>query len=495
MRNFFSCVQKDLRIFGRSKFSAFIAVVIPLVVVLLVSVAFNSNQLHGVRIGVYSPAYSSITNNIIQGFEKQSFGVVKEPDKDTCAESVREGRNHICVIFPGQLSSEGNSEAVEFYVDNSEINIAYALIDDVKTEVGVASSAISLDLVNNLITHIQQAKKSIENQASAITAASTSIASISDAANSAASTLPSTSKTLTLLESARSEAANLDGAENIADTINKTIIEVKQLGTSFNSTSNNIKSLQNNSALAKARLDALSSSLNGVLNDLNAVRITEAGSVVEPIKTEIKPVADQSKNWNFLLPTLLILMVLFGGTVLSSIMASREKRSRAYFRNFITPTSDFTFLLAMYVSSILILIVQFIVVFSGLMIATNLPVLDVIASSAVVLFMAATAFIFLGLSMGHFFKSEEVVILVSLSVVSLLVFFSSIIVPIESVLGQYQQIVAFNPVVVASNLLHRAILFKASIGSLIPGLSILALTVAVFLGLAYVSRKTTKRHI
>ncbi|MBX4212511.1 ABC transporter permease [Candidatus Pacearchaeota archaeon] len=495
MRNFLSCIQKDLRIIGRSRFSAFVALIIPLVVVLLVTIAFNSNKLHGVQVGVYSESYSPITNNIIKGFEDKSFTSVKEKSMEDCTNSVREGKNHICVVFPPELSSDGTNNTVQFYVDNSQINIAYALIDDVKTEISTASSAISLDLVNDLINRIQQAKKTLEEQKTSITAAAVGISSISESAGRAEDSIPNTARVITLLNDAKSSASELSDSGDIQAKLDDAINEAKKIDSSFNSTSSSIKSLKNESVLVQAKLDNLGGSLNGILQDLNSVKVTEAKKIVDPITPEIKPVVDESKSWNFLLPTLLVLMVLFGGTVLASIMASREKRGRAYFRNFITPTSDFTFLMAMYVSSLLILTLQFVLMFAGLTIATNAPVLNILGSASAILFISATAFIFLGLCIGHFFKSEEVVILVSLSAVSLMIFFSGIIVPIESILGQYQQFVAYNPVVIASNLLHRAILFQAPIKDLIPGLAILAGTVVVFFVFAFTARKATKRYI
>ena len=411
MKNFFSCIQKDIKNFGRSKFSAFIAVVVPLLVALLISSTFSMNELQEIKVSVYSKSYSSLTESILANFEKQSFKIFKENDETSCTNSVREGNNQICVVFPGDLSKEGNAENVVFYVDNSRINIAYTLIDEVKTSIGIESSEISLDLVNVLIEKINNAKKDIESGEVIIESAASDANAIQTNSEEMKGTIPDLSNVLFLLDKAKTVAGKLNTSDsdviNVKKNLDSAINETTALDMGLAGVYSGIDNLGANSENIIKKLSTISISLNSVAKDLSEIRVNEAEKIVSPIKTEIRSVVDPTKNWNFIFPTLLALMVMFGSIILASVTALREKQNRAYFRNFITPTSDFTFILAMYVSCLFILIVQSLVLFSGLVLATKLPLVSILGNISLILFVSATLFIFMGICIGHFFKSEE----------------------------------------------------------------------------------------
>jgi ABC-type multidrug transport system permease subunit len=495
MNNFLSLVVKDVKIFGRSKFSAIVAVLIPLIIVLLVGAAFSSSELQGVTVSVYSESYNELSNSIISNFESNSYSVVKEENKEGCIEGVVSGDSQICVVFPEDLSSEGGSDSVVFHVDKSEINLAYALVEEVRGGVSDKSSEISLDLVGELVNVLQNARDSLQSQRASLSQASESVGSIGSKANSASGSVPDLSSLKSSLEDAKSLAQSLNGSSSLVSEINSAISEVDSASASLEDFSDDVGDIKTDSAGAKADISAAVLSLDNVIASLESLEVTEAERIVSPITTEIKSVVDESTNWSFVFPTLLALMVLFGSTVLSSVLALRDKQSRSYFRNFITPTSDFTFIVAMYVSALLILIVQLLVLFSGLAIISSVNLFGYFAVLSIVLFVSASAFIFLGILIGHLFKSEEAVILVSISVVSLMIFFSNIILPIESILGKFQVVALYNPLVVSADMLRKALLFGQGIAQMTSELYILLGTFAACFVLSFIVRKLTKRKV
>lgn len=493
MRNFLSCVHKDLKIFGRSKFSAIVAVLVPLLIVLLVGAAFSSSDLQGVRISTYSSSYNELTNSIIANFEEQSFKVTKEEGLESCINTVKTGESQICVVFPGDLSAEGNNASVEFHVDKSRINLAYILVEEVRTEVQSKSSELSLGLVNDLITTLQDARTSLEAQKATLGEAASGASNIGSKANSAAK--PDLSTVISKLQKAKTLAGDMNGSSSLQTEINAALTEANTVSGKLDVFSDDLDSIGQDSSEIQSKISGVSTNIDNVLGALNGFKVTEAEKIISPINTEIKSVVDETTNWEFVFPTLLALMVLFGSTILASVMALRDKQSRAYFRNFITPTSDFTFLIAMYVSSILILFVQSLVLFAGLSLITDFDVLAFVGPLALVLFVSATMFIFMGIFIGHLFRSEEAVILVAISIVSLMLFFSNAILPIESILGRFQWIAAYNPFVVASSMLKKTILFGQGIPAMLPELYILLISFVVFFVLALVARESTRRHV
>jgi ABC-type multidrug transport system permease subunit len=493
MNNFFSCVHKDIKIFGRSKFSAIVAVLIPLVIVLLIGAAFSSSELSGVKVSVYSGAYNELTESIISNFEAQSFVVIKEDSSEKCIGAVISDRSQICVVFPSELSSEGNVDAVEFHVDNSQVNLAYVLVEEVRQSVASKSSEISVDLVNDLVDALNSVKSSLETEKANLDKAAQGARSLGTSADSARNSIPDLSSVVTKLESAKNIADDINSS-SLSSQINSALAEVTTASESFDSFSTSLGDMKTNSATISAELSTVSSAVDGAIVELKGIKVTEAEKIVSPIRTEIKNVVAESTNWDFIFPTILALMVLFGSTLLAAVMALRDKQSRAYFRNFITPTSEFTFLVAMYVSSIIILIIQTLVLFAGLILITNLAVSN-IATLALVLFVSATTFIFLGLFVGHLFRSEQVAILVSLSVISLMLFFSNVILPVESILGKFQSIATYNPLVVTSSMLKKVLLFDQGISQMMPEFYILLIALVVCFGLAYAAKRSTRRFV
>src|SRR3989344_7031881 len=203
MRNFFSCISKDLRIFGRSKVSALVTIVVPLLVVLFIGFAFSSTRLQGINVGVYSGAYSNLTNSILKSFEEQSYNIAKINSKDECVNSVKLAETQICIVFPSDLSETGNEQPIVFYVDNSRVNIAYTLLESVKSKVSLKSSEIGAGLVEEILIKMQNAKKSLASEKKDVDSALTSVAEISSNSEKASSSVPSLNNALTKVEEAK----------------------------------------------------------------------------------------------------------------------------------------------------------------------------------------------------------------------------------------------------------------------------------------------------
>ena len=190
MKNLISCIGKDLRIFGRSRFSAFITVIIPLIIVLLVGTAFSSNSLQGIKVGTYSESYSELSESMLKNFEEQSFIVIKSNSKESCINSVKAGEVQLCIIFPADLSEKGNEESIEFHVDESRINLAYLLIDDLKGSISARSSEIGLELVGDLISDLDTIKNELAEQQKEITSATEGVSDIQSGTSELSSSVP-----------------------------------------------------------------------------------------------------------------------------------------------------------------------------------------------------------------------------------------------------------------------------------------------------------------
>ena len=495
MKNFFSCVSKDLKLFGRSKVSAFVTIVIPLLIVLFIGFAFNSTTLQGIKIGVYSSSFSDITESLIDDFEEQSYKVIKENSEEECIKNVKYANTAICIVFPPNLKDIGNEYPIVFNADDSRVNIVYTLIESIKTKVTVKSSETGENLVNEIISVLNNAQADLEKEKQNLKDTEAGFSEIDSKADETLSSVSDLDNVIGKIEDAKTIAEKLNSSDSevigLKTKLDETIIDANLVKDGFES----VDEIKSKNTETKIKINKISGQIDEILENLKSLRTTEAEEIVSPIKTEIKPINAGLKNSDFLFPTLLALTVLFGSTILASVMVLKEKKTRAYFRNFITPTNDFTFFISLYISCLIILVFQIAVLLTGLYFIVDLPLFNYLFSILLILFISASAFIFMGMFIGYLFKNEEVALLVSISVLTLFLFFSNTILPLETVTGDFQRYASYNPLVVTDSILKKVILFNLDLGSLMNEIYILLAIFTIFLVLAFVSRKATKRFV
>lgn len=239
-------------------------------------------------------------------------------------------------------------------------------------------------------------------------------------------------------------------------------------------------------------LDESITKIDKLIAEVDKSNVLEAEKIISPIKTQVVSVNSNSNNRDYLLPTILTLIALFGGILLSSTFVLKERKTKAYFRNFMTPTLNFTFVFANYLTCLMILIFQFVLILAGIEWIFGKQVLGILPEISLILFFSLSAFIFIGIFIGYLFKSEETVIFASVFVAALMMFFSNTILPIETFLSGFKNIANFNPVVLCSLALKKIVSFGYSYDSILDELYYLGGFFITFLILSLFGRKLSK---
>lgn len=236
----------------------------------------------------------------------------------------------------------------------------------------------------------------------------------------------------------------------------------------------------------------LQKSLNEIEKVINAIQITDPESIVQPVQTTIVPVVAERSYLNYLFPTLIALVILFTALLMAPTLILFERNSPAYFRNFMTPTSDFVFLASVFVTTAILLLVQLVIILAIAAIFFT-QILQAFGYTAIVLVLLITLFTCLGMTIGYLFNSEETAMLASIALGSVMLFISDIIIPLESMPAVIMRLAEFNPLVIGSDLLRRTILFNAGLGEIASSLAMFAvftlLSIALVLGVYYGLRK------
>ncbi|MDD5686397.1 MAG: ABC transporter permease [Elusimicrobia bacterium] len=287
---------------------------------------------------------------------------------------------------------------------------------------------------------------------------------------------------------------NKKATKNIIDlikTARKSIAELRDKIFSAGNKTDRIIDLLDES---KKQISDIKISLDSVNNGLKMFDVSDAENITSPIVTVIKPVSREDTYLNYLLPSLIVLVIMFISILLSCILVMLEKHSPAYFRNFIVPVNNFTFILATFLSSLIVIIIQVSII---LVISSNFfqaKIIENIFNIVPVILLVSIVFILIGMLVGYVFTSEETSTLAAISIGSVFLFVSDLILPIESMPEYFVKIAKFNPFVMGQVILKKTILFQSGLNTLrfeITTLSIYAILMFVFIYLMQLFLRNT----
>ncbi len=185
-------IIKNFKLLIRSKASAFTVLIGPLLIILLVSLAFSTKNTYELSIGYVNPAnHANLANNTINNITnvpnvranntinnltasfvdtlKQSKYYVQEfPDEQSCVKKIEEGVVHTCIIFPAnfKISNEQRNE-IRFLVDYSRINLVYKVIGTVSDILNIGSEEVSYSLTQTLLSRINSTVKDLRQDLTA----------------------------------------------------------------------------------------------------------------------------------------------------------------------------------------------------------------------------------------------------------------------------------------------------------------------------------------
>lgn len=502
----YSIIKKNLKLILRSRSSALIVILGPLLISILVGTAFNTSNFYGIKVGVYSSSYSSLSESILQEISSKQFIVTKIDSQDACINSLKNGEIHVCAIFPPNLEA-GSTEDIIFYVDQSRVNLVYAIIDVISKGVSVRSEQVSLELTKIILDVLDRTNNEISDKGQVVSDLSSNNQKIGE----------QISKTVQELNKIDVSTVSID-FKAIEDKINE-LATANNISTSvFSPVKNLIAAAKNQTAEANSKLtnitnvrdfaigdltdtqesvsgnieniNSIKGSIEKIKSDISDIKITNAEKIVSPINMKIENIQTNKTYLNYLFPTLVVLIILFVSILLSSTIIIREKLSSAYFRNFITPVSGLWFIIGHYLTSMILVSLQLAIVF-GVVVYFIKGTLS-ISSLIIILLLIASVFVFLGMIVGYLFKSEETATLGAISIGSLLLLFSNTVLPIE-VLSKIKDIALYNPFVLAESALKKIILFNSNLSNVETTIYILIGYLAILFMIVLFIQKRAKK--
>lgn len=503
-------IEKDFKLIVRSKSSALIVILGPLLLVLLIGAAFNTANIYGIKIGAYSSSYSPLTESLLEQLSDKQFTVLKTESEEECISKLRNGEFHVCTIFPANLEV-GSEGSVVFHVDPSRMNLVYIIIDTISQKVSMKSEELSLQLTKTILDALENTKKEISEKQSLVTSLSTSTTETSTKVTSIGDALTNLDLGFNMTDVDFDDVyEELNDTEqfynttfsDLKDEIESLESQVKNFGKKLTSAAttrdtamSNLASIEEMLSSNSKNIQSIDASMNKIKESIAGITVTSAEKIVSPIDMKIEPVVVKKSHLGFMFPTLIVLVIMFISVLLASTMIIREKTSAAYFRNIITPTKDWLFIAGAFLTNIFIIALQLIVIFIVASFFFKGQLWSIFAQLLLILFLIASIFILIGMLIGYAFKSNETGTLAAVSVSSALLFFSNTVLPIETLPSFVKRIADFNPFVLSEFVLRKLLLFEVGLKTMANSLYALIGFVVVLAAVVFVMEKVSRKSL
>ena len=281
---------------------------------------------------------------------------------------------------------------------------------------------------------------------------------------------------------------------NMQTDLNSTTAKLTAASTQVTTTSQNLADLKSSLKEGLESLQNIETVLGEVQTNLEAQKVTDAKTASSPLSIKIEKVAAPNTYLNYLFPALIILVCMFSSLLLGTTLVMLERTSPAYVRNFFLPIRKVTFVLATYLTNLVLILIQVIVIL-GLALIFLKSGYESYLLVALILFLACSVFTFLGMALGYLFNSDETAILASISLGTLLLFLSGVILPLESVSPMLRDVMHFNPFVLSEKLVREVFIFSAPIQNIWMDLLLLFGYVLVLFLLILVMESLMHKHL
>ncbi|MBD3249149.1 hypothetical protein GF336_03830 [Candidatus Woesearchaeota archaeon] len=540
INKFKEILKKNFILLWRSKNTVLAIFFGPLLLIFLLGLAFNNTGLNDISIACYSEEYNELSDALLDRLENNGFYVIKSESEAGCIDNIRMGRNHACLIIPSNLKIK-ESKGITAYVDKSKANLAEDIINLVSKDIEEESSRISLGLTEALLDRLEHiselstrssekidlltennadSKKMLEDTIRDVNRLIIIINDMSarikemgswikegrkseELAEELAELIDESRDILEDAEDKLGEGGWLADIEEIdqlleeaEDKIEKSDVfdeefwkDVTSISDDLEDKTGMIKGIledmagrleqaDENADDDKKQLELASTGIKETYSKSKDIDIRNATKIVNPLITNIRPVAPEKTHLNSIFPTLLVLIIMFGSVLLSSTNIIIEKKDNAFFRNFISPTNRIIFLVMRFITDFIIILIQ-LSLFIGVSIAVFSVEFIVNLNTVLILGAVACFFILLGILIGSIFNSEEGSILSSIITTSAMLFFSNTILPVEAMSGFLYKASQYNPFVIAETALRKSMIYGVSFDKVI--IEVLLLGAWIFL--------------
>lgn len=568
MSNIITITKKNFKLILRSKASAIIMLLGPVILMFAIGFAFNFEGEERINIGYFEEEKNNLTKEFIEQLDSQEYSVSQIERIEECKYLISKGQLHICIIFPEDFRiEEGKVNTIDFLVDNSQVNIFMSAVSSIEKRFNQKARELTTGMTQDLlerldytigelsnktriVSELKEENRDIttkigelENEISSIDvsfdAEEAELENVegfdtkfTDIVFSAQEAIDDTNEIFDDIEGAVSNIENIteediqeidsmiddsrddldelehkinsegyasrddfrESIEDVMDNLNKLEERFDSSQIKKESSLDYVTELEEKNEQSLHKIKSIEDTFNAIVTHLDETEITDVKSIVQPVEKNVKPILTEEGQLNFYFPYLVILITMFVGTLLASNLVYMEKASKAYFRNFVTPIKDSTFLLGTYLTTLIMIIIQLTFVFLVFNLYFEREIADNFALTAIVIFTSASIFIFIGMFIGNLFNSNESNMLAAISVSSIMLFVSDLIYPLERMPETIAHLATvYNPFYIASDLIRKTMIHKVDFYGIQEEFYVLIITAVLLFGAVFILHKIMKK--
>ena len=538
-------VKKDLRLLFRSKGTLLLLVFGPLLVMFLVGIAFDNSNAYRINVGVYSKTYNNLTKTFVSKLDKpfnvvkfqssqKCIDATKEGRVNTCLvfpDNLSLNSSNSTVTFYVDYSkinlvwivrdvvfaklSQGNSEITED-LTNTLLKKLNDVEDDVTSSKPLTTQLLTYvsfinqysSTISHTATNIDTSKPNVDTSHlsadikalydsgnSAIDKAVVDLESVKSALNKEGNhtelvatigqqinALKSLKGSLTLLYDSRSNSAVINrDLVNLSAQISDIGKRFDDISSSLQSINSNVEDIKTKIQLSYANIADIQGVFDKIKQEIDTISVRQASKIVHPITISIRPLSQHKTHLGLMFPTILVIILMFAGLMLGSTVITINKNSKAVFRNLISPVKPFVFTVSSFLTLLLLLVPQVILLSILSLIFLKSEISHELLSSFVALTIIVTLFAVMGMLIGYLTRREESSILSVLTLSTLMLLLSNVLIPLEAVPHVFSRFIYFNPFVLSQLVMNKILIFNFSLAKLSkPVLILVAYTLLLF---------------
>jgi ABC-type multidrug transport system permease subunit len=499
-------IKKNLLILLNSKISSLILILGPIFLILIVGSGLSSTGLKDIQTEIYISEQSEFTDNFMENLRQRSFQISESTSLDECVNKVKNSNKNLCIelkksdfelpedlnLDKEELEKSGIGYSLDLHVDFSRQRIVWGIINTVKGVVEDYSSNIRSGASIKL-------KNSMDNYANDINNKQVKLREIYWELDAIEKLLESSEGTLDErkisdvhrgMNNLYSVVKDL-GEENIILvrflTAKNALLELNlsDYNAKVSSWTLKIKTAKQEVETVNNQLEELELKMKD-LGDLNM------GYLLNPIPVSYQSVSDNlaiqaetassEKQLGFLdyiFPSFLSFFILLVSIILSTTLIINERKSDAHIRNVLSKTNGVLFLIGNFLTVLLIVLIQSIILLSVASFFLSFSIFSFAMPLIFVLLLSISVFTALGMLIGYLFNSQETAIMAAISLSLLLIIFSPLISPLETMPKIFRIIFSNTPVVLLEDILRRILIFESGIFSNVVKLIVLFVSTIV----------------
>jgi ABC-type multidrug transport system permease subunit len=168
MRKLLTVLGKNFKLLFRKKTSLFTIIFGPLIIIMILAIAFSSTSNIKMSIGYINPDDSSMTLEFIDTLNEKYL--IKEHGlKEDCVRELEQGLIHGCIVFPSDFNIENNkTNNVIFIVDNSRISLVYSVLESISEQIDIKSEELSKDMTGKLLDTLSSTSQGLDSSVALI---------------------------------------------------------------------------------------------------------------------------------------------------------------------------------------------------------------------------------------------------------------------------------------------------------------------------------------